>query len=206
MTRASLIAFLSLLAWFYGRAFHPLVLLSFSAAVTVFINPSYAWGDIGWLLSFCSFIGVLILAPLLQAYFWGEQSPNAVLRIFIETLSAQMLTLPIIAFVFAEYSPLALLANVLVLPLIPFAMLGTFIAGLSGIVVPSIAVIFAFPAIVLLRYMTWVVDRLSQLPLASAELSFSISAVVGMYCFLFVLMVFLQRRTGYELRKTNVVV
>jgi competence protein ComEC len=43
MSRAGLVAGLSLLAWYYGRRFHPLVLLPFTMAITVLIQPSYAW-------------------------------------------------------------------------------------------------------------------------------------------------------------------
>jgi competence protein ComEC len=205
MSRAALITSLSLLAWYYGRKFHPLVLISFSAAVTVVINPAYAWGDIGWLLSFMSFIGVLILSPLIHAYFWGERKPGNIRQVFIETLSAQLLTLPLIAFVFGQYSPLALLANVLILPLIPLAMLLTFIAGLAGVLFPFMAEWIAWPAQALMNYMVWVVDGLAQRPLASTEIAFSLSTVVVSYLAIFLGIIFLLRRTGYKLRDYNVI-
>ena len=72
MARAGLVASLSLAAWYYGRKFHPLVLLPFAAAVTVLIDPSYAWNDLGWQLSFAAFAGVMIVAPLLHRYFYGD--------------------------------------------------------------------------------------------------------------------------------------
>lgn len=205
MSRASLIAILSLLAWYYGRKFHPFVLLGFSAAVTVVIQPAYAWGDIGWLLSFTSFIGVIMLAPLLHAYFWGDEKQGSVRQVFIETLSAQLLTLPIIAYVFGQYSPLAIVANVLVLPLIPFAMLFTFVAGIGGLVLIPIAGLVGLPAEILLGYMTVVVDRLAQLPLAGSEISFSITGVAVFYLAIFVVMHYMWRRTGYAFREHNVV-
>jgi competence protein ComEC len=205
MSRAALITGLSLLAWYYGRKFHPLVLISFSAAITVVINPAYAWGDIGWLLSFTSFIGVLILAPLIQAYFWGEKKPGNIRQVFIETLSAQLLTLPLIALVFGQYSPLALIANVLILPLIPLAMLLTFIAGLAGVFFPPIAEWIAWPAQALMNYMVWVVDGLAQRPLASNEITFTITTAIVGYILIFVAIVFLLRRTDYKLRDYNVI-
>ena len=205
MTRASLITGLSLVAWYYGRKFHPIVLLSFSAAVTVLINPSYAWGDIGWLLSFTSFIGVIILSPLIHAYFWGNKKAGNIRQVFIETLSAQVLTLPLIMYVFGQYSPLALLANVLVLPLIPIAMLLTFIAGIAGVATPSIASIAGWPGETLLRYMTTVVDYLAQQPLAGQEVSLSIEFVLVGYSLLIAAIIFLWRRTGYEFRDYNIV-
>lgn len=205
MTRAALITAISLLAWYYGRKMHPLVLLPFSAAITVVINPAYAWGDIGWLLSFTSFIGVILLSPLIHAYFWGEDKPGNIRQVTVETLSAQLLTLPIIVYVFGQYSPLALLANLLILPFIPVAMGLTAIAGAGGILLPAHASIIGWPAETLMGYMTVVVDYLATWPLASSEIEFSLTTVIVSYIAIFTLLIFLWRRTGYKLREYNVI-
>jgi competence protein ComEC len=47
MSRAGLVAGLSLATWYYGRTIHPFVLLSFSAAITLLINPQFGWNDLG---------------------------------------------------------------------------------------------------------------------------------------------------------------
>ena len=205
MTRASLITGLSLLAWYYGRKYHPFVLLPFSAAVTVIINPSYAWGDIGWLLSFTSFIGVIVLSPLIHAYFWGDKKPSSIRQIFIETMSAQLMTLPIIAYVFGQYSSLALIANILVLPFIPLAMLFTFIGGLAGLLSVPFDILLGLPARAVLQYITTVVDKLALFPQASTELSFSIAMILVFYISLLNLMIFLWRRTKHPFRDYNVI-
>jgi len=205
MTRASIIAGLSLLAWYFGRKFHPLVLLPFSAAVTVAINPAYAWGDIGWLLSFMSFIGVIMLAPLIHAFFWGDKKPGNIRQVFIETMSAQLLALPIIAVAFGQYSSLSLLANVLILPLIPIAMALVFVAGIGGLAVPSFAGIVGWPAEILLRYMTTVIDKLAVLPQAVSEIKFTSTLVIISYLLIFCTMTYLWRRTNYQFREYNIV-
>lgn len=205
MTRASLITSLSLVAWYFGRKFHPFVLLPFSAAITVLVNPAYAWGDIGWLLSFTSFIGVILLSPLIHGYFWGDKKAGTVRQVFIETMSAQLLTLPIIAYVFGQYSILSLPANVLILPLIPLAMGLTFVAGIAGSVTFPAVNILGLPAELLMGYMTTIVGKLAQLPQAGSELQFSITTVIVFYLTLFVVMVFLCRRTGYRFRDYNVI-
>jgi len=205
MARASLIAGLSLLAWYYGRKIHPLVLISFSAAVTVAINPAYAWGDLGWLLSFASFVGVIMLGPLVNAYFWGDNKPGNVRQVVVETMSAQLMTLPLIAFTFGQYSPLSLIANVLVLPLIPVAMALTAVAGLAGVLLPVGAMIVGLPAYFLLRYMTSVVDYLAQLPLASTEIKFSSSTMIIGYVLILLVMIYMWRRTSFKFRDYNVI-
>jgi competence protein ComEC len=205
MARASLIAGISLLAWYYGRKLHPLVLLPFAAALTVAINPSYIWGDIGWLLSFGSFIGVIMLSPLIHTYFWGDKKPGNIRQVFIETMSAVVWTLPLVAYVFGQYSPLSIIANVLILPLIPIAMALTALAGITSIILPVGGAVIAWPAELILSYMTFITKRLAQLPMASVEVKVSLTALVLSYLLLITSMLFLWRRTGYEFRKYNVI-
>jgi competence protein ComEC len=205
MTRAGLITSLSLLAWYFGRKFHPLVMLPFSAAITVIINPSYAWGDIGWLLSFTAFVGVIMISPLINTYFWGDKKPGNVRQVFIETMSAQLATLPIIAYVFGQYSVLALPANVLILPLIPFAMLFTFVAGIGGLLLSPIAGVIGWPAEILMRYMTTVVAKIAELPQAESEIKFSMTTVIVFYAILLSIMIYFWRRTNYKFRDYNII-
>ncbi len=205
MSRAGLVAGLSLLAWYYGRKFHPLVLLPFAAAVTVLINPTYGWNDLGWQLSFTAFAGVMVLAPLLQAYFFGSKKPGTLRQILGETLSAQLCTLPIIVAAFGEYSNVALIANALVLPLVPLAMLFTFIAGAGSLIIPGMSAVFGLPAEWLLSYMTSVASYLSQLPWAMSELELNSWAVSGLYAVLIVACWYMWRKTGHSLRDSNIV-
>lgn len=205
MTRAGIITGLSLAAWYYGRKIHPLVLLTFSAAITALINPSYLWGDLGWYLSFAAFAGVLILSPLLLDYFWGEREPNAVIRVVVETFSAQVLTAPIIAFAFGQYAPLALISNVFILPLIPFAMMFVFIAGLAALLFTPLALVASYPARLLLNYITFVVDKLAALPVAQGEVNFSAAYLFYSYVLVIIFCVFLWRRTGHDFTDDSVV-
>lgn len=171
MTRAGLVSGLSLLAWYYGRAFHPLVLLPFAAALTVLFQPSYAWGDLGWQLSFTAFAGVMIVAPLVQAYFFGSEPPGIIRQVIGETVSAHLVTLPIIIMAFGTVSHVAIIANVLIVPLVPLAMLLTFLVGCLSFIVPQFIEVIALPAQWLLQYMTTVATFVSELPWAQSEVS-----------------------------------
>jgi competence protein ComEC len=184
MSRAGLVAALGLLAWYYGRRFHPLVLLPLAAAVTLLINPAYGWGDLGWQLSFASFAGVLMVAPLLQRYFFGEKEPGIIRQILGETLSAWLCTLPLIVLVFGEFSNVAILANILVLPLVPLAMLLTVAAGAVALLVPPLASFVGLPAHVILSYTTYVADYLGNLSWAQTALSITPLIFAGYYILL----------------------
>jgi len=205
MSRAGLVAGLSLAAWYYGRKFHPLILLPFAASVTVIINPAYAWNDLGWQLSFAAFAGVMIVAPLVQAYFFGKKKPGTIRQILGETISAQIVTLPILILAFGQFSNVAVIANLLVLPLVPLAMLLTFIAGIGTLVVPSFAWVAGLPAQYLLFYMTSVTEYLAGLPWAQMELEIAGWMAVLAYAVIVAACIYAWRVTRYDLRDSNIV-
>jgi competence protein ComEC len=205
MSRAGLVAGLSLAAWYYGRRFHPLVLLSFAAAVTVVINPSYIWGDLGWQLSFAAFAGVMILAPLLQRFFFGDKKPGIVRQILGETISAVIVTAPVLVNAFGQFSNIAIIANLLILPFVPLAMLLTFIAGVGALLIPPSATVVGLPATLLLGYMTSVAQYLSHVSWAVTKLQISEIVVGFCYVILAAICVCLWRATKLDLRDANIV-
>ena len=205
MVRAGLVALLGVWAWYYGRKFHPVTLLLFVAAVTVLWNPSYIWGDVGWALSFMAFAGVMILAPLMHAYFYGEQKASAIGQILGETISAQVATAPIILLVFGQFSNIAVLANLLILPFIPLAMLLTFGAGLGAWIAPSFAVFVGWPAQVILDAMVWVINWAAEIPGAQSAVKFEWWGLVVWYAVVAGVCMYMKWRTGYRLREASIV-
>jgi len=205
MSRAGLVAGLSLLAWYYGRKFNPLVLLPLAAAVTLLINPSYGWNDLGWQLSFAAFAGVMILAPLGQRYFFGDSKPGTVRQILGETISAQLATLPILVMAFGLFSNVAIITNLLILPLVPLAMLLTFIAGLGSLLLPITTAFIGLPAQLLLQYMTSTANYFAHLSWAQTTLTITGWVVAAYYLIMIGLIVYMWRVTKFSLRDSNVV-
>tara|TARA_B100001105_G_C22391098_1_gene444431 strand:- start:607 stop:2046 length:1440 start_codon:yes stop_codon:yes gene_type:complete len=204
MTRAGLVSGLSLATWYYGRSFHPLVLLPFAAAVTVAIQPSYLWGDLGWQLSFAAFAGVMIVAPLFQRYFFGDTPPGTIRQILGETVAAHIATVPIIAVSFGALSNVAVVANLLIVPLVPLAMLLTFIVGVVGLTMPFAAEVIALPATWLLGYMTSVATYVSSLPWAQFEFQPAEWMPVAYVIMLALFCWHMQRVTHFRLREVNI--
>ena len=205
MTRAGLVATLSLMAWYFGRKFHPVTLIAFAAALTGIIDPSYVWGNLGWQLSFAAFAGVMVLAPLLQAYFFGDKKPGIIRQVMGETISAQIMTVPLILYNFGQLSNVAVVANLLVLPLVPLAMLLTFITGVLGAIGPSVMGIVAAPTQWLLDYMVWVTMSLANLSWAQSDVSLSLGGMIACFAVIIGVIVYLRRASGYDLRQANLV-
>ena len=193
IVRAALVSALSLWAWYLGRQVKPLVLISFAAAVTGLWNPFYVWGDLGWYLSFLAFFGVLVIAPLITGRLF-RNPPKLLTMILIETLSAELMTLPLILMTFSQLSIIALVANVLVVPLVPLAMLLAAVAGLFGAFLPQIAGWFAFPARLLLTYMLDIVHMLSSIPAVLIHRSISVFYMIALYIVVLAVTIVLYRR------------
>jgi len=203
MTRAGLVSSMSLLSWYYGNAFHPFVLLPVAAAITVAVQPSYVWGDMGWQLSFSAFMGVMIVAPLLQTYFFGNKEPGTFRQILGETIAAHIVTIPIIAISFGTVSNVAIIANILVVPLVPLAMLLTFMCGLGVIFTIPFIDWIATPTSWLLSYMTHVATFVSEIPWAQAELNAAPIVWAGYVAAVVVTCVWMWRSTRYSFRDSQ---
>lgn len=235
MNRAMVVSILSLLLWYVGRKMHPVVLLSTVAAATIAVNPIQLWGDVGWYLSFGSFAGVIILAPLINdllVQLLGRQSqsnnnsdadtadltvaaklarklggiPGSLVQILVETTSAQIVTLPIIAWFMGEVSLVGLMTNILVLPLLPLAMTLTFVSGVGAIILPlSWAQVIAVPARWMLDFIIGVAQWGATLPGASIEFR-PTEQVMIIYCLvLLVVTVSLKIITDHNFYGDNVV-
>ncbi|MBX4197007.1 ComEC/Rec2 family competence protein [Candidatus Saccharibacteria bacterium] len=192
IVRAAIVSVLSLWAWYYGRHIKPVALISFAAAVTGLWNPFYIWGDLGWYLSFLAFFGVLVIAPLIAARF--KQQPKLLTMVLLETLSAEVMTLPLILMTFSQLSIVALIANLLIVPLVPLAMLLTAVAGAAGAFMPQIAGWLALPARLLLTYMLDLVHALSNIPSALVHRAISLIYMLAFYTVVLLVVLIMHHR------------
>lgn len=205
MNRAIIVAVISLLLWGVGRRIHPLALLSLTAAITVIADPTVLWGDVGWYLSFGSFAGVILLAPMLNDLI-KKLPGQAVWQVLCETISAQAVTWPIIALFMGTVSLVGLITNVLVLLLLPLVMLLTFFAGIGAFILPPVlAKIVALPAAKLLDYVITVAKWGATLPGASVTFQPRTKTVVIYYVVLIIAGIVLKIATKHNFYGDNVV-
>ncbi len=197
IVRAALVSVLSLLAWYFGRKFRPVLLLLLSGVITAGINPLYLWSNIGWHLSFTAFFGVLVLAPLLQKRFFPTQLQGKLLpSVLAETTAAQLCTLPIILFVFGRLSNISIIANLLVVPAVPFAMFFSLFAGISGMVGSALTGIIALPAKIVLEYILSMSSLMAKVPHANVPFKISAAQLAYLYVLVIALTLLLQRKVG----------
>ena len=149
ITRAAIVASLSFLAWYVGRKFEEWRILLFTATLTLMINPMFLT-NLGWLLSFAAFFGILVFEPKIKIFFFGEKKVNKIVDIILATVAAQLLCLPIQLYFFGTMSLIAVVANLLILPTIPIAMGLTFLVGILNFM-PVLNLVLG-------KMVTWLID------------------------------------------------
>ncbi len=158
--RAGVMGTLLLWAMKNGRLANSTNAVVLAAAIMLAINPLLLRWDIGFQLSFLATIGIVALAPVWENYFIRKAHTFGLLEIMFLTLSAQIFVIPILLSNFGSFSPISLLANVLVLPIVPVSMFFSFLTALTGIFSYELSLPFAWLAYLLLKYETEVVEIL----------------------------------------------
>ena len=140
--RAGVMAILTLLSWYVGRKIAPWRIILMVAAFTLMLNPLFLT-NLGWLLSFASYAGIMMLGPGITRFFYGKKKPGFVASTVLATVAATLMTLPIILYYFGQISLISVVANILILPTLPYVMGLTFLTGIfAGVPGVSVAVGF----------------------------------------------------------------
>lgn len=129
--RASIMSTAVLIAYASGRLASADRLLALTAALMLAVNPRLLRDDLGFVLSFSAFLGLLWYYEPIRSFmarFIKWKYAAIPLEIFSLTLSAQVLALPIIAMSFGQISWVSLGSNLFVLwaigPLMIFTAAG----------------------------------------------------------------------------------
>ena len=162
--RASLMAAILVIATAYHRQYLVLRILLLAAVVMVFINPWLLVYDIGFQLSFMATLGLILISPQLERIFSWVPELYGLRTFFFATIATQIAVLPILIYQIGEVSLIAIIANVLVLPFIPIAMLLTFLVALFGFVMPSLTTLIAWPTAMVLISIIKVTEWFAALP------------------------------------------
>lgn len=187
--RGATMALLVLYAKRLGRLSTSINSLLFAAFLMLMVNPMLLIYDIGFQLSFMAVLGILYLSPILKRKFKKLPEMGEVKSILIITLSAQLMTLPLIIFYFHIASLVSLLANILVLPAIPFLMIWSMAGVMVGLVSVWLGRILGLISWLGVSYIMKISSWLVGLPFSYLEFesfSFLLSCVLYLFIFIFV--------------------
>jgi len=140
--RSVIMGSIGLIAFYSGRDNRMLNSLGLAGIVILLINPNSLL-QITFQLSFAAAWGLIYLFPLVRRKLnyssrWGD--------LLLVPICAQLAVLPLTAYHFHLFSPLALLANIPITYLSGGAVILGFLSLLSGGLLPGLSAVFLYPA------------------------------------------------------------
>ncbi len=195
VVRASIMAIIFLLAFFWEREKDLINILAFSALLILFFSPLSLF-DVGFQLSFGVTLGLLVfvvhpdsLFHKISLKFKGFVKNWIILPVFV-SLVAQIASYPILAYHFNQISLYAFAANLVVVPLVSVAVITGSLTVISALFSISLAQILSAFNWVVLTFTLKVVGFFSQLPGATLDLpSPSYLFIILYYLFFLVILI-----------------
>ncbi len=163
--RAGVMGIVLILAHQSERRTNMFNILLLTAVVMLIINPRLLRDDVGFQLSMMSTTGLIYLSPIVKKKIKWVPKQFLIQESLTATLSATLMSLPIILFAFGSFSFVSMIANVLVLPWIPIAMAGGAISTLIGFINVHVGALLSAPAWLALTIMLWIIHALASLNL-----------------------------------------
>ena len=184
VVRAAVMGGVVLLAREGGRPAGAAAALGVACAGLLLVDPGMI-GDIGLQLSLAATAGLLALGSTAEAAVRRRvprHTPGWLPETLGVSLAAQLATLPLILLHFGRLSVISPLANLLMAPFVPLAMLGAVLGAIAGPLVGFPVVGLAAAAVSLaawlpLAAMVRGASLMAQVPFASLELPGALSAV-----------------------------
>lgn len=139
--------------------------LAASAFCMLVANPFTLW-DVGFLLSYAAVISIVtFMMPVYKLLNFRNKIPDKIWSLTSVTISAQVLTIPIVIFYFHQFPNLFLITNLLVVPLSGFILYGeilllilspfAIVAGWAGNIINA-----------MIAAMNFFIERINYLPFA----------------------------------------
>ena len=165
--RAGIMATLALIARATGRNYDLGRALILAGVSMIILNPFLLVYDVSFQLSFLATFAVIFLAPRIEKYFAWVTRSFGLRDIVSVTCAAYIFVFPFILYKMGNLSLVALPANVLILPFIPFTMMLGFITGFLGIIYYVFAAPVGYISYLFLHYELGVISFFSHLPFAA---------------------------------------
>lgn len=186
--RAASMALIALYAKATGRTYAASHALLVAILLMLFWNPLYLVFDPSFGLSVAATAGLIWLAPLVETRLTLVRS-SFFRDALATTLAAQIAVLPLLLYETGNLSLVSILANVLVMPIVPLTMACAALAGLGGILFPSaLSILIGLPAYLTAAYLIFIARSAAALPGAALILpAFPFWATLAAYAALIAL-------------------
>lgn len=168
--RASIMNIFSLMAILFGRKKSPIITLTFTATIMIFLNPKILTNDLGFQLSFLSTIAIYYLVPIFQKIFIKIPDFLGFKESFLVSLSCYLLTFPCVFLSFKSFSTLSILTNILISPFLSLGFILSLISIIILFILPFLFPVIKFASELFLEYMILISKFLSSYKFSYIEL------------------------------------
>lgn len=168
IVRASLMYILHVIAYFLNRRYDSINALFFLAFILLIYNPLSIF-SISFQLSFVATLSILILSPLLNKKM--SKRLGFLAPLISVTLSAQIGTIPIMAYHFNQISIISLLTNLLIIPLLGPILFIILASVLFGLISFELSFVINQISNSLLSYINWISMKCAEIPYGSLEIT-----------------------------------
>lgn len=173
VVRAAVFGSVLLVGSTIGRRASIVNTLLLTASLMLFYNPRWLLDDVGFQLSFVAFVAIIFVAPRLAAHLEFVPEQLGIRDALAGSLSAIVLTLPIMLWQFGAISLVAPFANVFVLPLVPFLMFYTIAILPIAWFSTSLGQLIALPSLWGSKYILTIISIFASPEFASVSVPFA---------------------------------
>lgn len=198
VVRAAIMGILGLLALQTGRLRDMRLAILWAAFVMICWNPKMLWYDGGFQLSFLAVIGLSETATILQNM--TKKIPNTlgIRDGLMTTMAAQVFAMPWAATQFGLLPILSPIANILVAPFIPLAMLFGFLGTVLSYVYFPLGQVISYVAWGLMELIIRITEIIAAVPYSAVEVPHvGVTIVFGYYTVVAFLIFRMNRKQSF---------
>lgn len=185
VVRASIMAIIALIGRVFSRQYAASRGLALAAFIMVAVNPHILLFDPSFQLSAVATAGLIGFGDTVSDWLTTIPETFGLREAATATISAQIAVLPLLAFYTGSVSIVSLLANLLVLPVVPLLMAAGVLTAVVGWLYGSLTLPFAGGSYLISEYIFTVTEKLADLSFATASVgTISVEGVFTLYILL----------------------
>lgn len=213
VVRSTLMSLIGIYARISGRTNSAIISLLVAGILMLMWNPLLLVYDPSFQLSFLASLGLILYATRVESFIKKIMSVLKIketnsklsltfLEIVSSSLGTQIATLPFILKMSGMVSIVSLPVNILLLPVIPYTMLMTFVTSVTGFISPFLTVIPAYVSWIFLEVILKTVHYFSSMDFAVYEFGVVNSKIIYLLYILLIVEYWLylrKRKTGFSI-------
>lgn len=168
--RSMIMSLIGIVAQVFDLNHSALQAVLIAGVLMIIQNPIIIIGDPSFQLSFACTLGLILLGNSAKHFFSFVPERFGLKEVVSSSVAVQIFSLPLLLKFSGAISSYGILANIIVVPLIPFAMLAVFFAGSTCFINQNLSMVFGLVSHFLLGYILFVVKYISGLDGALLEI------------------------------------